>query len=263
MRNSGFNAANISFIRYNDSMGTLYIVSTPIGNLDDITIRAIHILFFVDIIACEDTRRTGLLLQALKKRFQTLISADHTQQNLLRLDNQRESRRVPEIIQELIRGKSVALVSDAGTPMLSDPGYLLVHECRKRDIHIVPIPGPSAVLSALVASGLPANHILFLGFPPEKQAARIKLFTDLLLLKTAVRAVHPTVIFYCAPHKLMESLRDLDSIFPLIHITVARELTKMHETVWVGPVHHALKNESLAKGEITILFTLSSNIPQA
>ncbi len=261
------------------SMSTLYIVATPIGNMEDITIRAIKTLFSVDIIACEDTRRTGLLLQELRKRFHTVIginkldprvhtspigsewrgkTEDDISTQFFRFDDRSESKRVPEIIELLIQGKSVALISDAGTPMLSDPGFLLVHECIKRNIKVVAIPGPSALLTGLVASGLPSNQVLYLGFFPEKQSSRIKIFTDLLLLKTTIQTLRPTVVFYCAPHKLMESLKDLEIIFPLLHISVARELTKIHETVWSGPIHDAVDNSSLAKGEITLLFTLSS-----
>ena len=166
------------------SMGTLYIVGTPIGNMEDITIRAIKTLLAVDLIACEDTRRTGLLLQELTKRFQTVIPAhagiqssnnldpslrwDDKQSRLIRYDDQHEQSQTPLIIQKLEEGKSVALVSDAGTPLISDPGYTLVHEAIKRGIPVVSIPGPSAAIAALSVSGLPTNNFLFLGYPPEK-----------------------------------------------------------------------------------------------
>lgn len=237
-------------------MGILYVVSTPIGNLEDITIRAVRILLTTDYIACEDTRRAGLLVSELTKRYRNLGIAENNARTYIRLDDRTEMNRVPEIIELLQKESSVALISDAGTPMISDPGFLLIHECIKRNIKVIPVPGPSALLAGLIASGLPSNQVLFLGFPPEKQAARIKIFTDLLLLKTTIHTIRPTVIFYCAPHKLTETLRDLEIIFPLIHVSVARELTKMHETVWVGPIHDAINNDSLAKGEITLLFTL-------
>lgn len=237
-------------------MNTLYIVATPIGNMEDITIRAIKTLFSVDIIACEDTRRTGLLLQQLKNRYQFVIPEDDTQPKLFRLDDHSESKRTPEMIELLEQGKSVALISDAGTPMLSDPGYYLIHECIKRNIPIIPIPGASALLTGLVASGLPSNQLLFLGFPPEKQSSRQKLFSDIQLLKTTSQTLKPTIVFYVAPHKLFETLKYLEMVFPSLTVSIARELTKIHETVWQGSVNDAMKNNSLAKGEITLLFTV-------
>lgn len=224
--------------------------------MEDITIRAIKTLFSVDIIACEDTRRTGLLLQELKNRFQCVIPEDDTEPKLLRLDDRTESKRTPEIIELLEQGKSVALISDAGTPMLSDPGFYLIHECIKRNIPVIPIPGASALLTGIVASGLPSNQLLFLGFPPEKQSSRQKLFADIKLLKTTTPTLKPTIVFYVAPHKLFETLRDLEMVFPRLAVSIARELTKIHETVWQGSLSDALKNETLAKGEITLLFTV-------
>ncbi|MBI5613955.1 16S rRNA (cytidine(1402)-2'-O)-methyltransferase [Candidatus Gottesmanbacteria bacterium] len=237
-------------------MAALYVVSTPIGNLEDITIRAINVLLSSRVIACEDTRRAGLLLQELSKQNKNLDIKANEKRTFIRFDDRSEMNRVPEIIEILQKEQSVSLISDAGTPMLSDPGYLLISECKKRAIRVIPIPGSSAMLSAVVSSGLPANHILFLGFPPEKQASRIKIFTDLLLLQSTINTLKPTVIFYCAPHNLIETLKDLEIIFPTLHIVIARELTKIHETVWTGSIHDALTNASPAKGEIVLLFSL-------
>lgn len=221
-------------------MGTLYIVSTPIGNLEDITLRAIKTLSSVDMVLCEDTRRTGLLLTHF-----------HIKTKLLSYYEEIEQTRLPEVIAMLQNGKSLALVSDAGTPVISDPGFSLVRECIKRDIHVVSIPGPSAFLTALTSSGLPADKFLFFGYPPEKQTARMKLLKKIPL--------GITTIFYCAPHKLTQTLEDLKTVFGDIDIVVGRELTKVHEELWRGVVSAAISHFSHPKGEFVLLF----NIPQA
>ncbi len=251
-------------------MGTLFIVSTPIGNLEDITIRAIKTLFLVDIIACEDTRRTGLLLQELSKRFKSVIPAyagiqskikldprfrgdDNSLRSsfnplLLRFDDHSETSQTPLLIEKLEQGKNIALVSDAGTPLISDPGYRLVSEAIKRGIKVVSIPGPTAAIAALSVSGLPTNHFMFLGYPPEKQSHRMKLFSSL----------HKdiTIIFYCAPHKLHQTLGDMKEIFGDIDIVIARELTKVHEEVWRGKISEAINYYSNPQGEFVFLLQL-------
>lgn len=208
-------------------MGALYIVATPIGNLEDITIRATKTLSSVDLVLCEDTRRTAKL----------------TNRPMLRFDDHTERQKTPEIIEMLIQGKNIALVSDAGTPLISDPGFLLVREAIKRGIKVVSIPGPSAVLAALTASGLPPDRFLFLGYPPEKQSHRINLFKSLLK--------NTTIIFYCAPHKLKQTLEDLRSVLGNIDIVLCRELTKLHEQVWRGKISEAPINQ---RGEFVLLF---------
>ena len=217
-------------------MGILYIVSTPIGNLEDITIRAIKILFAVDIIACEDTRRTGLLLQHHKIKLK---------QQLIRYDASTESQKAPELIALLEQGKAVALVSDAGTPLISDPGFLLVRECIKRGIKVVSIPGASALLAALTTSGVPTDKFMFLGYPSEKKSHRLKLFATL--------PKETTIIFYCAPHKLIQTLVDMKDVFGDIDIAVARELTKVHEEVWHGSLSQATEYFKDPKGEFVLL----------
>lgn len=236
------------------SMGTLYIVSTPIGNLEDLTIRAIKTLFSVDIIACEDTRRTGLLLQKLKEQYASKLTDStplhrsvelHLESKLLRYDDNHEQSQTPFIIQKLEEGKSVALVSDAGTPLISDPGYKLVSEALKRGINVISVPGPTAAIAALTVSGLPTNHFMFLGYPPEKQSHRLKLF------RTLPKDI--TIIFYCAPHKLQQTLTDMQTVFGDIPIVIARELTKIHEEVWRGKLSEAISYFLNPQGEFVLL----------
>lgn len=216
------------------SMGTLYLVSTPIGNLEDLSSRARRILTSVDLILCEDTRHTAKLLQTPHPK-------------LIRFDDHTENKLVPEIL-EILAQKDIALVSDAGTPLISDPGYRLVSECIKRGIKVVSIPGPSAVLAALTSSGLPANRFMFLGYPPEKQSHRTKLFRSL--------PKDITIIFFCPPHKLTQTLEDLKQSLGNINIVIARELTKIHEEIWQGKLSEVQTREF--KGELVLLFTLST-----
>lgn len=235
---------------YCTTMATLYIVSTPIGNLEDISIRAIRTLFTVDIIACEDTRRTGVLLSEIKKRYTGLLPAgsENIHPNYIRFDDRTEQSGTPELIDLLKTGKSVALVSDAGTPLINDPGYFLVREAGKRDIPVISIPGPSALMSALTISGLPADKFMFLGFPPEKQSHRKKLFTDL--------PKGMTLIFYSAPHKLRSTLEDLKDTLGDCDITICRELTKIHEEIWQGSITSSIEHFNNVKGELVICFRL-------
>lgn len=221
-------------------MASLYIVSTPIGNLGDITIRARQVLQDVQVIACEDTRRAAKLLQLLGLPIK----------QFLRYDNQTEHTATVEILTMIEHGTSVALVSDAGTPLISDPGFILIREARKRNIPIVNVPGASALLSALTSSGLPTNKFLFLGYPPEKQSHRKNLFNSL--------PRNITIIFYCAPHKLLTTLKDMRDNLSDIDITICRELTKVHEEVWTGSLTRAITKFSIPKGEFVLLL----NIPQ-
>lgn len=211
-------------------MGTLYLVATPIGNMEDITIRAQKTLVSVDLVLCEDTRRTAKL----------------TSQPLLRFDERTEQKLVPQIL-EMLQNKNIALVSDAGTPLISDPGYRLVSEAIKHGIQVVSIPGPTAAITALTSSGLPTNRFLFLGYPPEKQSHRKKIFQSL--------PKDTTIIFYCAPHKLHQTLEDLRDVLGDINIVLARELTKLHEEVWRGTASEALARSF--KGELVLLFSIS------
>jgi 16S rRNA (cytidine1402-2'-O)-methyltransferase len=232
-------------------MGKLYIVSTPIGNLEDITIRAIKTLCSVDSILCEDTRRTGLLLQELQSRFAIMFRYMITRPQLMSYYDEVEDTCIPEVIQRLENGKNLALVSDAGTPLISDPGFRLVRECIKRGIKVESIPGPSAMVAALTSSGLPPDKFLFLGYPPEKKSARLELFKKL--------SPDITTIFYCAPHKLATTLEDMKTVLGDVDIVVARELTKVHEEIWRGTITEAQNYFKIPRGEFVVLF----NIPQA
>lgn len=233
-------------------MGTLYIIATPIGNLEDISIRAIRTLFSVDVIACEDTRRAGILLQELRVRYEPLLQQFTDSQpkiaSFMRYDDHTEHQAAPEILALLDEDKSVALISDAGTPLINDPGFILVREARRKDIPIVSIPGASAVLTALTSSGLPADKFTYLGYPPEKQGHRLKLFQTMVESKLDV-----TYIFYVAPHKLLATLEDLQSVIGDKEITIARELTKIHEEVWSGSIAQARIAFQEPKGEFVLL----------
>lgn len=229
--------------------GKLYVIATPIGNLKDITLRAIEILKSVDYIACEDTRKTGLLLKSLGVEKKSMLISYY---------EETEDIRIPNIINLLINGVDVALVSDSGTPLISDPGYPLVREALKRKINVVSIPGPSAVVSALVSSGLPPDKFIFLGFLPRKEGNRLKLLENIKNLNEQVEA---TVIIYEAPHRLTKTLESLISVFGDIKITFCRELTKIHEEVFESSISEAIKiyEKRNPKGEFVILFNPKNN----
>jgi 16S rRNA (cytidine1402-2'-O)-methyltransferase len=227
-------------------MKTLYLVSTPVGNIEDITARAKRILSEVDIIACEDTRKTGLFLQRLEIPYKETIS--YFEEN--------ESRRIPEIIEILNSGKDVALVSNAGTPTISDPGFKLVRECQNNGVKIIAVPGASALLTALVSSGLPTDKFLFLGFLPIKDNKRQKIWE--MVKKSQELEVKPTVIFYESPYRLLKTLEDIRNNFGDIEIIVARELTKIYEEIRRESVDQSLNyfQRNIPKGEFTLLFHL-------
>lgn len=238
----------------NNQIGTFYIVATPLGNLEDITIRAIKILFSVDGIACEDTRKTGLLLKELKKRYKDFVKPAHGQkyQRLLSYYEENELRRIPELITALKNGLDIALVSDAGTPMISDPGFKLVRECIKEGIVVESIPGPSSVILALTLSGLPTDKFLFLGYPPRKLGNRMRFFEN---AKKSQEDISSTMIFFEAPHRLVKTLEEMMRVFGDVQIVVAREMTKVYQEV-----RRELLSESIAhfsktspKGEFVLL----------
>jgi len=235
-------------------MGTLYLVPTPIGNLADITLRSLRTLFNVDIIACEDTRRTGLLLEKLLTEFSP-NPEDKIKPKLLSYYDQVELQRIPEIITLLQAGKDIALVSDAGTPAVSDPGFKLVRECIKEGLKVESLPGASAVLTALTVSGLPTDKFLFVGYPPHKPGHRLDFFKN---IQTSLESVNSTIIFFEAPHKLLTTLSDLQSVFGDIDIVITRELTKIYEEVRREKIPDALAHfkKIPPKGEFVILFHL-------
>lgn len=241
-------------------MGTLYIVSTPIGNLQDITLRAIKILFEADVIACEDTRRTGVLLDTMSVLYHDLIRAGNSQRHkphLLSYYEQIELRRIPEILSLLQKGQKVALVSDAGTPAVSDPGFKLIRECIRMGFRIEAIPGPSSVITALTLSGLPTDKFLFLGYPPHKSGHRLKFFEN---IKKSQEYLKSTVILFAAPHKLLKTLEEMRQTLGDIPIVLCRELTKVHEEIRREKISEALDHFQTKppKGEFVLLFNLSN-----
>lgn len=218
--------------------GHLYVVATPIGNLADLTDRARAILGAVDLIACEDTRTTGGLLSRLGLHRELVAYHEHN-----------ETEAAERLAGLLAAGKSVAVVSDAGTPGLSDPGFRLVRACRRRQLPVVPVPGPSALVTVLSASGLPSNGFLFVGFLPPKSAARIAFFEK-------YRAFDYTLALYESCHRIDKAVAEIvATLGPARVICVAKEVTKLHETFFVGPageVESRLAQASL-KGEFVVL----------
>lgn len=234
-------------------MGSLYLVSTPIGNLEDITIRALKTLFSVDFIACEDTRRAGQLLKILKQKYASMIQIIEVKMpRLISFYDEVEEKKLSEIIGLLEDNKSVALISDSGTPLIADPGFKLLRECIKRRIKIVSIPGPSASIAGLTISGLPTNNFWFFGYPPANQSKRIKLFKNISACME-VSINKPTIIFFESPHRIYSSLTDLQNIFGNIEIVLARELTKIHEEIFREKISEAITQSPKFKGEIVLL----------
>jgi len=229
--------------------GTLYLVGTPIGNLEDITLRALRTLKEVDLVACEDTRHTTKLLHHYGIEKPTVSYHEHN-----------ELTRAPELVVHLERGDNIAMVSDAGMPGVSDPGYRLVALALRHHIRVVPVPGASAFLSALVASGLPTDSFHFGGFLPAKQGARR---TVLEVLRTAPR----TEIFYEAPHRVLETLRDIVEVLGRErHVVIAREVTKLHEEFLRGRAETVLAEMAKRgeiRGEITLLVGKAEEHPPA
>jgi 16S rRNA (cytidine1402-2'-O)-methyltransferase len=218
--------------------GTLYLVATPIGNLADITHRALQILKDADLIACEDTRHTKKLLNHYGITTKTISYHEHNEQE-----------RAAQLIDLLKQGTDIAVVSDAGTPSISDPGFRLVRAAIENETPVVPVPGPSALISALTAAGLPTDEFFFAGFLPSRSNARRSRFSEL-------RVVPGTLIFYEAPHRLAATLQDAYEVLGEREAVVARELTKMHEEIKRGRLsvlasHYT--NEVQARGEIVLL----------
>ena len=235
-------------------MGTLYLIATPIGNLQDITLRAIKTLFEVDVIACEDTRRAGLLLETMISPYTALRGkAPHHKPKFISYYDQNELRRIPEIISLLQRGMKVALISDAGTPAISDPGFKLVRECVVHKLKIEAIPGASSVPTAVIVSGLPTDKFFFAGYPPHKQGHRTKFFQN---LKKSQEAMKSTVVLFEAPHKIIRTLEDMKAVLGDVPIVLARELTKVHEELRRERISEALEHfqKTTPKGEFIILY---------
>lgn len=228
-------------------MGILYIVATPIGNLKDITLRAIEVLKSVDYVLCEDTRITGKLLD----RYQIA-------KKMVSFNDFNEFSKTGEVIADLLQGKNIALVSDAGTPLVSDPGYKLVREAIAKGIKVESIPGPSAVISALTVSGKPPDKFLFLGYLPKKDQKRKTLLSNLFTILQGMedKKLGSTVIFFESSHRLLKALVDIKEIFGDIDIVICRELTKLHEEVRREKVSLAIEHftKIAPRGEFTLLF---------
>jgi len=217
--------------------GKLYLVSTPIGNLDDITLRALKILKQVDLVAAEDTRRTGMLLKHYTINNRLESYHDHNKR-----------KKTPFLINKLVQGTSIALVSDAGTPGISDPAFYLVREAVKHEITISPIPGPTAAIAALTASGLPTDRFVFEGFLPVKKKRKKKL--EIIAQETR------TIVLYESPLRLIRTLKDLHEFCGNRKITVCRELTKKFEEIVRGTITEVRKtfsNRNSIKGECVLI----------
>lgn len=213
------------------------MVATPIGNLSDLSLRAVETLRSVDWIACEDTRHTRKLLAHYGIEARLLSYHEHN-----------EEERTPELLGRIEQGESIALVTDAGTPLISDPGFRLVRKAAEAGIRVVPVPGPSAVMAALSAAGLETDRFYFGGFLPRKQTERRKLLEQLSTLAA-------TLVFYEAPHRILQALEDVESVLPGRNVVIARELTKLHEEFLRGSPAE-LRQELLHRGAIQGEFTL-------
>jgi 16S rRNA (cytidine1402-2'-O)-methyltransferase len=225
--------------------GILYVVATPIGNLEDITLRALSVLREVDLIACEDTRRTRALLSHFDIHRAVTSYFEHN-----------KLARGETLLRTLKQGKSIALVTDAGTPGISDPGFLLVRAAREAGISVVPVPGPSAVIAALSAAGVPADRFVFEGFLPVKPGRRLHRLE-------ALRALGMTIVCYESPHRIAATLEAIGKTFGEIEIAVARELTKQFEEIILGsPARLAERfGPGRARGEFTLIIPRARREP--
>ncbi len=227
-----------SLMQTDPQPGTLYVVGTPIGNLEDMTFRAVRILQTVNLIAAEDTRHTGKLLQHFQIKTPQISYHEHNR-----------TSRIPELLEQMGNGQAIALVSDAGMPGISDPGYELVTACIAAGIRVVPIPGASAAVTALSAAGLPTDKFVFEGFLPAKGQKRREYLES---LETESR----TLIFYESPHRLRDTLQDLATVWGSDRqIVMARELTKLYEEFWRGNIAEAIAhyNQREPQGEYTLV----------
>ena len=223
---------------------SLYIISTPIGNLQDITFRAIETLKQSDIILAEDTRRTFILLNHYNIENKKLTS----------FNDFNKEKKSNYIINELKQNKNISIVSDSGTPGISDPGFYLVRECVRNNIQVIPIPGPTAAISALVSSGFPTDSFVFYGFIPKKEKAKTDFFNE-------IKNNNKTTIIYESPYRLIKTLKIMSEIIPNREICIARELTKKFEELIRGKVkeiYEKLKDKNI-KGEITITINKADN----
>ena len=217
--------------------GTLFVVATPIGNLEDVTLRALRVLKEVDVIACEDTRRTRALLSHFDIHTPTVSYFEHN-----------KLVRGPQLLRQLTEGRSVALVTDAGTPGISDPGFMLVRDARAAGVSVVPVPGPAAVAAVLSAAGIPADRFVFDGFLPIKPGRRVNRLT-------ALRELDTTIVLYESPHRILATLDAIATVFGEREIVVAREVTKQFEEIVraAAAAHHERLAAAGVRGEFTIV----------
>ena len=215
--------------------GTLFVVATPIGNLEDVSARALRVLREVTVIAAEDTRRTAQLLARFAIPTPTTSLHEHN-----------EKKKMAALVERLQRGEAIALVSDAGTPTISDPGLQLIRAAIEAGVRVEPIPGPSAAMAALAVSGLPTDTFTFLGFPPVKGSERSRWFDE-------VRAAGRTVVFFEAPHRIRQTLQQLLDALGDAEIAVGRELTKAHEELVRGPISVVIGSLGEPRGEYTVV----------
>jgi 16S rRNA (cytidine1402-2'-O)-methyltransferase len=214
---------------------TVFLVATPIGNLEDISLRALRVLREADLIAAEDTRHTAKLLSHYDIRTPTTALHEHN-----------EAGKVPDLIRRLLLGARIAVVTDAGTPSVSDPGYRLVRAAVEAGIRVEAVPGPSAVMAALVSSGLPTDSFVFAGFPPPRARARIAWLE-------ALRAERRTLVFFEAPHRISATMADALATLGDRYVAIGRELTKLHEELVRGPISSVLAHLEQPRGEYTIV----------
>lgn len=217
----------------------LYIVATPIGNKEDITLRALKVLGSVDTILCEDTRHSSQLL-----------SSYEIKKPLVSLHEHNEVQRIPETLFQLKNGKNIALISDAGTPLISDPGFKLVRACREENVEVKTVPGPNAAIAALSISGLPTDKFLFVGYLPKTLGKRRQILTRLVEIK---KLLPQTLVFYESPHRVRQTLEELANYFPSSQVSLQRELTKIHEEVLNGPIEQITASTQTTKGEFILL----------
>ncbi len=234
-------------------MSNLYIVATPIGNLQDITLRAAKILLESKVIVAESTSKAGLLLKYLREVYPDLAAKNRgSTPKIVSMTEDEEGGKIPSIL-SILKVNDIALISEAGTPLISDPGFKLVREAIKRGIRIIPVPGPTSAIAALTASGLPPDKFIFLGYLPKKDRRREDILENLKKIRTIIPV---TAVIFESPHRLVDGLISIQNVFGNIDLVITRELTKVHEEVIRGKVEDALEifNQKSPKGEFAILF---------